>query len=314
MCERWESTGCNGMQTGAGPGANAETRTATRVIWTPWILISPVLFVFIVFFAIPVVILLASSFQRMDTGTLTVVDRLTAFNYQRFLLDEFYFGVLLLTLKISVLVTVTCAVFGYPVAAYLSVSRVKERSVLMLLILSPLLVSLVIRSFGWLIILGPRGVINALLLATGLVATPVKLIHTETAVVVGLAQVFYPFMVLAIYSALQNIDPLVVRAAHNLGAGPVRVFWRIVFPLSTPGILAGSLVVFALSVSSFVTPTILGGPWVKVMAYLAWEQHVVVLDWPFAAAISVILLAVTAIVMSAYNRLVERRWFAGVCQ
>ena len=286
----------------------------TRVEWTPWVLVGPVLAIFVVFFAIPVVILLASSLQRLDTATLKVVDGFTLFNYTRFLLDEFYFGVLVTTLKISLLVTLTCVIFGYPVAAYLSMAGSKERGVLMLLVISPLLVSLVIRSFGWLIILGPRGVVNSVLLALGIVVAPVRLIHTQSAVVIGLAQVFYPFMVLAVYSALQNIDPLVVRAAKNLGAGPARIFWRVILPLSTPGIVAGSLIVFALSVSSFVTPTILGGPWVKVMAYLVWEQHVVILDWPFAAAISVILLGVTAFIMIAYNRLVERKWFAGVFQ
>jgi putative spermidine/putrescine transport system permease protein len=182
----------------------------------------------------------------------------------------------------------------------------------MLLIVSPLLVSLVIRSFGWVIVLGPRGLVNAALAGLGL--APVRLIYTETAVVVGLTHVFYPFMVLAIYSALQNIDPAVVRAARNLGAGPLQTFWRVTLPLSVPGVVAGSLIVLALAVSSFVTPTLLGGPWVKVVAYLAWEQNLVVLDWGFAAAIAVILLGVTGLVMLAYNQLVERRWFAGVFQ
>ena len=153
-----------------------------------------------------------------------------------------------------------------------------------------------------------------ILTALHLVSAPLKLMYTETAVVVGLTHVFYPFMVLAIYSSLQTIDPAVVRAAQNLGASPRMAFWRVTLPLSVPGIVAGSLIVFALSVSSFVTPALLGGPWVKVVAYLAWEQNLVVLDWPFAAAISVILLVLTAFVMYAYSRLVERGWFAGVFQ
>lgn len=155
---------------------------------------------------------------------------------------------------------------------------------------------------------------NALLTGLGLVKSPLRLLHTQTAIVIGLAHVFYPFMVLAIHSSLQNIDPAVIRAAHNLGAGPWRAFWRVTLPLSVPGMVAGSLIVFALSVSSFVTPTLLGGPWVKVVAYLVWEQNISVLDWPFAAAISVILLAVTGLIMLVYNRLAERTWFAGVFQ
>jgi putative spermidine/putrescine transport system permease protein len=280
----------------------------------PWALVGPVLLVFLVFFAAPVLVLFATSLERVDTATFRVIEPLTLFNYRKFLLDGYYLGVLVGTLKISLLVTVAAMVTGYPVATYLAWARPRERAMLMLLIVSPLLVSLVIRSFGWVIVLGPKGVVNAVLLGLGLAQTPVKLIYTETAVVVGLTHVFYPFMVLAIYSVLRTIDPAVIRAARNLGAGPLQTFWRVTLPLSVPGVLAGSLVVFALSVSSFVTPTLLGGPWVKVVAYLAWEQNLVVLDWGFAAAISVILLGVTAVVMLVYNQLVERRWFAGVFQ
>ena len=165
-----------------------------------------------------------------------------------------------------------------------------------------------------LIILGPKGVVNTVLIDLGLVKAPLALMYTQTAVIIGLAHVFYPFMVLAILSSLQNIDPVVVRAAQNLGATPVRAFWHVTLPLSTPGVVAGAVIVFALSMSSFVTPSLLGGPWVKVVAFLAWEQAVFVLDWPFAAAISVILLAVTGFILVLSNRVVERGLFVGVFQ
>lgn len=287
---------------------------AFRANMIPWVLIGPVLILFVVFFAVPLLILFASSLQRLDLVTFKVVDRPTLFNYSRFLFDSFYLGILLKTLKISLLVTLACLIAGHPVAMYLAAAGLRERRILTFLIVSPLIVSLVIRSFGWLIVLAPEGVVNAALVHLGVIKTPLRLIYTETAVVVGLAHVFFPFMALAIYSALQNIDPAVVRAAQNLGAGPVATFWRVTFPLSMPGIVAGSLIIFALSVSSFVTPTILGGSWVKVVAFLIWEQNLMVLDWPFAASISVVLLLVTGVAMFAYNRLVERRWFVGVFQ
>ena len=280
----------------------------------PWLLVGPVALVFVVFFAVPIALLFAGSVERVDTATFHVIERFTLYNYRRFLFDRFYLGVLGTTLRISVLVTFATLVTGYPVASYLRRAGPRERAALLLLVVSPLLVSLVIRSYGWVIVLGPRGLVNSVLTGLHLVAAPLKLMYTETAVVVGLTHVFYPFMVLSIYSSLQTIDPAVVRAAQNLGASPRMTFWRVTLPLSVPGIVAGSLIVFALSVSSFVTPALLGGPWVKVVAYLAWEQNLVVLDWPFAAAISVILLALTALVMYAYNRLVERGWFAGVFQ
>jgi putative spermidine/putrescine transport system permease protein len=181
----------------------------------------------------------------------------------------------------------------------------------MVLIISPLLVSLVVRGFAWLIVLGPQGAINVTLMKIGLITSPAKILHTQTAVTIGLAHAYYPFMVLSIYSALQNIDPAITRAATNLGAGPLRVFWRVVLPLSMPGVLAGSIIVFGLSMSTFVTPAILGGAFVKVLAYVAWEQETVVLDWPFAAAISAIILGVTCAATAAYNQIVERKWFEG---
>jgi putative spermidine/putrescine transport system permease protein len=280
----------------------------------PWLLIGPVLFGFLLFFAIPILYLFASSVNRLDTATYKVVQRFTLFNYQRFLFDAFYFGSLLTTLKISLLVTLVCLVAGYPAAIHLARAPARERDLIMLVLISPLVVSLVIRTFGWLIVLGPSGLVNAVLVGLGLVSRPVKLMYTQTAIVIGLAHVFYPFMVLAIYSALKNVDPDVTRAAQNLGADRMQAFRRVTLPLSVPGMVAGSLIVFALSVSSFVTPSLLGGPWVKVVAFLIWEQNVAILDWPFAAAIAVILLAVTALIMIVYNRLVERTWFAGVFQ
>lgn len=277
-----------------------------------WTLVGPVLAVFVAFFAVPILVLFGSSFERVDTASFVVVDPFSLHNYARFVLDPYYLEVLGVTLRISLLVTLLTLAAGYPVAAYLVRAHPRERAVLMLLIVSPLLVSLVIRSFGWVIVLGPRGLVNALLVALGL--APVKLLYTEAAVVIGLAHVFYPFMVLAVYSALQRIDPDLVRAATNLGASPAKTFRRVTLPLSVPGIVAGSLIVFALSVSAFVTPALLGGPWVKVVGYLVWEQNLIVLDWGFAAAIAVILLVVTAFIMVVYNRLVERSWFAGVFQ
>lgn len=286
----------------------------TRRNLIPWVLIGPVLLGFLVFFAAPMLLLFASSLERVDTGTFTVLERFTLFNYRKFLFDPFYFGVLLTTLKLSLLVTLACLLTGYPVALYLTKRPARERAILMLLVVSPLVISLVIRSFGWLVIFSPRGVVNAVLLGLGLVTTPIKLMYTQTAVVIGLAHVYYAFMVLAIHSSLQTIDPAVIRAAQNLGASPPRAFWRVTVPLSIPGVVAGCLIVFALSVSSFVTPALLGGPWVKVVAYLAWEQALNVLDWSFAAAISVILLVVTGLIIVTSNRLVERHWFAGVFQ
>lgn len=272
----------------------------------PWVLLAAPLVVFITIFGIPLVLMLATSFERIDPATFKVLEPFTLHNYQKFLTDAFYLDVLWTTLKLAALSTLVCVVFGYPVALFLMEAGPRERSILMLLIISPLLVSLVIRSLGWIIILGRRGLIDSLANALHLTSGSVNLMYTETAVVIGQAHVFFPFMVLSIHAALQNIDPAVLRAASNLGASPLRAFWSVTFPLSMPGVIAGSLIVFALCASSFVTPMLLGGPWVKVAGYLVWEQSLQVLDWSFAAAIATILLVLTAIVMYGYKFAGER--------
>ncbi len=280
-----------------------------RSVLVPWLLIAPVLVAFLIVFAAPVVLLLLTSVERINPSTFVVIERFTAYNYLKFLLDGFYLGILWRTIHISLAVTLVCVVLGYPVALYLTRCGARERAILMLLIISPLVVSIVIRNLGWLIILGRRGLLDALAGLLGFGSA--DLLRTETAVVIGLAHIFYPFMVLSIYGSLQNIDPAVMRAAANLGAGPWRAFSAVTLPLSMPGLIAGSLIVFALSVSSFVTPALLGGARVKVAAYLVWEQTLQLLDWGFASAIATILLIVTAIIMYAYKRFAERSWFAG---
>jgi putative spermidine/putrescine transport system permease protein len=256
---------------------------------------------FVVAYAIPILMLFASSFVRVNPVTLKVIDPLTLYNYTKLLTDPFYLGVLWNTIKLSFLTTLICLITGYPVALYLSRAGSRERAVLMLLVTAPLLVSLVIRSFGWMIILGRRGLVDSVALALGLTDRSISLMYTQTAVVVGQAHIFYPFMVLSIYAVLQNVNPAILRAAASLGADPWRVFYNVTLPLSVPGVVAGSLIVFGLCVSSFVTPALLGGPWVKVAAYLVWEQTLQVLDWPFAAAISAVLLILTASIMYAYK-------------
>ena len=263
----------------------------------PWLLVGPVLLVFVLLFAVPIALLFAGSFERVDTATFQVVERFTLHNYRKFLLDPFYLGVLGTTVRISLLVTLAALVTGYPVASYLQRAGRRERAALMLLIVSPLLVSLVIRSYGWVIVLGPRGLINSVLTGLHLVSAPVKLMYTETAVVIGLTHVFYPFMVLAIYSSLQTIDPAVVRAAQNLGASPRMAFWRVTLPLSVPGIVAGSLIVFALSVSSFVTPTLLGGKNSLWFTEQIYTQFITRFNWEQGAAFGFLLLVLSTVIM-----------------
>lgn len=276
---------------------------------TPWLLIGPVLVFFLALFAAPIFVLFSTSFEQINTATFQVVAWPTLANYAKFLGDPYYLGILFLTLKISALVTVITLIVGYPVAMYLVRASTRERAIIVFAILSPLLVSLAVRSLGWVLLLGPNGLADTLFRGLGL--HPINLMYTQTAVTLGLSQILFPYMVLALYAALHGIDTSLTLAAQSLGASPLRIFYRVTLPLSAPGAVAGCLIVFAISMSSFVTPAMLGGPFVKVVAFLAWQQSVIVVNQGFAAAISMILLAATTLIIVLYNRFAERRWSMG---
>ncbi len=279
----------------------------------PWLLAAPVILLYMVCLVLPLAVLLVTSFTTFDPrgGGPT---EFTVANYAKALGDSFYLGVLFRTMWLAFLVTLVTLVVGYPVAYYVRLSSGRAQAYLLLLIIAPLMVSLIVRAFGWVVVFGSRGVLNFLLLRAGVIETPLRLMYTEFAVIVGMAHVYFPFMVLALLSSLQNIDPTLRLAANNLGAGRVRTFWRITLPLSLPGVLAGSMIVFCLSASAFVTPTVLGGPRVKVMAYMVWEQFLLILNWPLGAAIGFVLLVITTGLMLVYNRLLERGRFGIVFQ
>jgi putative spermidine/putrescine transport system permease protein len=276
----------------------------TRRALVPWLLVAAPLLVFAALFLAPLAHLFVISLFRFDRAVGLVAEP-SLENYRRVLADPFHLGILWRTLKIGVLATLTSLVLGYPVAYHLSRTTPRRRTWLTLLVLAPLLVSVVVRSFGWLVILGPNGLVNALLVRLGLVSDPLRLLYTEGAIVIGLTHVFLSFMVLSIAAALGRIDPALVRAAQNLGASPLQTFVRVVFPLSLPGVVAGSLIVFTLSTSAFITPALLGGPRVKVMSYLAYQQTLMLSDWPAGGAIAFVLLAVSGLSVLVYLRIVE---------
>jgi putative spermidine/putrescine transport system permease protein len=260
----------------------------------------------LIFYVVPIALMVGESFSVTNpTGTRFW----TLENYQKFMGDPYYFEIVWRSIRLSLLATAVSLVLGYPAAYYLSRCGSKERQWLILLILVPLTVSLIIRTFGWLIVLGPGGLVNTFLKALGLPS--VKLLYVEPAVVIGYAHVFLPFMVLAVLTSLQGIERDLVRAAHNLGATPWQAFRRVTFPLTMPGIMAGSVIVFALSISSFVVPSIMGGPKVRVLAYMVYEQQILLYNRSFGAAIAFVLLALTTSLLIFANRAVERKQYFG---
>jgi len=210
------------------------------------------------------------------------------------------------TFRIAALVVVLCLVIGWPVAYYLSQSRGRVRVYLTLAILAPLMISVVVRTFAWVVILGRNGFINNLLVTLGVVDEPVRLLFTEWAVLIGMVHMLMPLMILPIAAALDNVDPALARAARNLGAGFWQVLWRVWLPLSLPGIVAGTVIVFSLAGSAFVTPVVLGGARMKLMSSLIYQYNVTLLDFPFGSTLSIILLVATLGLVTAYTRAVER--------
>jgi putative spermidine/putrescine transport system permease protein len=182
---------------------------------------------------------------------------------------------------------------------------------LIVVVLAPLLVSIVARTYGWIIVLGDRGVVNNLLIALGVIRTPIHIMYTRTAIVIGLVHVFLPFMVLSVLSTLDRINPSLPEAAVTLGAGPMAIFARIILPLITPGLAAGMVIVFSLSISSYVTPALMGGPNAGVLATLVYQEFAVVYRWHVGAALVGVLLGSSLLILSVIlyvSKRMTRAW------
>lgn len=271
-----------------------------RTSWMATVLIAilllmPASVIFAVLFIFPIVNLFSQSLHvrlSMFSGELS---GLSLGNYSNLLGDPFYLSVILETLELALLTSAICLVLAYPVALFLRLVPDRYKGLVLVGVLSPLLVSVVVRTFGWVVILGEFGLVNAFLkaIAGDWAFARSTHLYNEGAVVIGLVHVFFPFMVLAIYNALQKLEWNTVRAARNLGASPARALWHVILPLSIPGIVSGVATIFALAAGSYVTVAILGGARVPVLAVLAYQQAIGLMNWQFGAAIGALLLLIT---------------------
>ena len=266
-----------------------------------WQLVLPLALFFLVFVFVPLALLGVVSLHN-DTA----IKQPGVAQYAKFLTDRFNLTVLGQTLWLGVLATALALVIGYPLAYLYTLASRGVQRVLILVIVLPLLTSAVVRTFAWVVILGRQGIVNTTLLAVGAIDTPLRLLYTESAVVVALAQIQLPLMVLPIITALGNIDPNLNNASLALGAGRWRTFFEVTWPLSAPGVLAGCLLVYAGSVSAFVTQTLVGGGQMILMPYYMYQQAIQGNDYPFAATIAMILLVAVLVIVTAMN-LVGRR-------
>ncbi len=261
----------------------------------------------ILFFILPLITLFAISFYLYTPGV-GIKNVFVLDNYRLFLTDSFYRRILFDTLTLGFIVSLLTLILGYPVAYLLMECRsTKVKGLLYLLILAPLLISTVVRTYGWMIILGNKGILNNLLISLSLIDEPIKIMYTFAGVVIGLTEVNLPYMILSLHGVLESIDKSLLEAAESLGARKWKTFFLIVLPLSIPGILTGSVIVFVLCIGAFVTPILLGGPTNKVISMIIYEQALHALNWPFAGANSFILLVLVGILLATYNKMLMSR-------
>lgn len=264
-----------------------------------WQLALPLAIFLHLFYVAPLAILLATSLQSKSGG-------FSLEQYLQFFQDSINVKILADTFWLGLEVTLGCLIFGYPVAYFYAKAPGVWKSVLTFLILLPLLTSAVVRTFGWVVILGKQGLINSLLQSLGVIQEPLKLLFTHHGVAIAMTQIQLPLMILPIVASLSQIDPRLAAASESLGGGAWRTFWKIIFPLTLPGIISGCLLVFAITVSSFVTPSIIGGGQIMYMPTLIYQQGVVLLNGSFAAAVSAILLAMVLVIVFGLSALGQK--------
>jgi putative spermidine/putrescine transport system permease protein len=265
------------------------------------LMLGPIAF-FVLFFLAPFGLLAGESFIQPGGGT-------TLANYASVLNDAYYWRALFNTLLISLWVTLVCFLLGYPLAYFIvfHVRNAGMRRLIYVLLMTPLFTSNIVRAFGWIVILGRRGMVNSTLLALRLTEAPLDILYGKVSIIIGLAYILLPVMVLSVCSVLQGVERSLIEAARDLGARPSQAFLAITFPLSLPGVIAGSIIVFALSVSAYVIPSILSGGREMVTPILIFQQYTATFRPDIGATLSIVLLAVTLLLIGTYLFLLERR-------
>jgi putative spermidine/putrescine transport system permease protein len=284
-------------------------RIALRLVLPASLLLAvPILIFLVIFFFYPAINLLLFSLLTQDAKGV-VGPPLTFAHYARFFEVDLYLRVFWNTLRISLVTSAFAIVLGYPVAIVMVRSGPLVSRVIALIVIAPLIVSVVVRSYGWQLILAntPAGLLNWVLMSLGITSAPLAILYSEIAVVIGSLHVFFPMMVLPLASALGKIDPNLEDCARTLGAPWWKVFARVTLPLSVPGLVAGFTLVFSLTAGSFVTPVILGGTTATMLGNLIEQQIFVVYDWPFGAAIALVLVFVVFAINTLSMRLLEGR-------
>jgi putative spermidine/putrescine transport system permease protein len=271
----------------------------------PGLLLGPGLLCLIFAYFLPTGLLLVASV--LGTGAEGEAT-FTLEHYRRFFLDTYYLSVLERTFRLSLIITLITLGLGFPIAYIMARAGARTALWLGLLVITPLMVSVVIRTFGWMVLIGRGAALPTLAETLGLNGRDFVLMQTEAGIVLALAQVLLPFMTLSLYGVVAQVDVELERAARSMGCSFLGALWRVTLPLSLPGVVAGSLLVFALSISSFITPNLIGGVRLPMLASSIYQQALVTVDWPFAAALSVILLLTVLAIVVPYTTVTRSRY------
>jgi len=269
-----------------------------------WLILPALMFIILVFF-VPLYFLVSKSFQTFIPGSLFTEKTFTIENYSTIFKDSYVLNVYLRTLYIAFISSLIIFVLAYPISLWISKLDKQYRGFFMTLVILPMIGGAMIQTMGWFTILMNYGLLNSILRNLHLIDKPIAFLGTNRGVIIGLVQAFLPMMIYPLTSSLLAIDPEILEAARTLGAKPMKVFFKITLPLSLPGALAGTILVFMACLTSFVTPSSLGQGKIQVFGTYAYQQAMLVMNWPFASAYSIFFLIMIGIVFIGCTRLAK---------
>ncbi|CAH0303913.1 ABC transporter permease [Peribacillus simplex] len=263
-----------------------------------YLLLFPGVLFLTVFMIIPILMTIGTTFFN-ESGGFSIQ------GYLDFFQDRYFIEILLTTLRVSLFTTIICILLGFPAAYYISKLKQRKKAIMLLLTIFPLLTSPVVRSFSWMVIIGKNGVVNKLLMGMGLIEKPLDILYTPTAIIIGLVHLFLPLIIVTLVGVMENIETDLLKAAESLGASRLAVFSKVIIPLSVPGLVIGSILVFVGSFTAYTTPALLGGKQ-RVISTFLYQNAITLNEWQVASIVATIMIAVTVLIISIMNGLAKK--------
>ncbi|MGE7758417.1 ABC transporter permease [Peribacillus sp. NPDC097895] len=262
-----------------------------------YLLLLPGLLFLTIFMIIPILLTIGTTFFTENGFSIQ--------GYLDFFKDRYFIEILLTTLRVSLFTTIICILLGFPAAYYISKLKQRKKAIMLLLTIFPLLTSPVVRSFSWMVIIGKNGVVNKLLMGMGLIEQPLDILYTPTAIIIGLVHLFLPLIIVTLVGVMENIETDLLKAAESLGASRLAVFSKVIIPLSVPGLVIGSILVFVGSFTAYTTPALLGGKQ-RVISTFLYQNAITLNEWQVASIVATIMIAVTVLIISIMNGLAKK--------